>query len=477
MRMFSPSTPVAVTDGKWGDSMKTRRLSRAVALLFVLGSVTVGLVAAGSAGAASDSSDSSNQFSNLKPIKAPNPCPNTDGVSADEIKVGTIGTTSGALAPFYGSIIDGVKARVAKANAEGELGKRKITLVNADDAGDTSRNVTAAQQLVEDDKVFGIITNTPAGDASGQYLNQQKVPVVGWQLGLPVYGTYTNYFGMQNANTKNIKTDFTSRNADVVKALGGTKLALVGNSIANGVIFTEQVKYAADHTKGLKTVLINHDIPPGTTEMGSIADQIKQSGADSLYLVLDTGGQNALIAALKQAGVKLKPIVIPGGYSPAVLNIPTYDDVYFGVEFKPYEITPAWPGLTEYKKWMASTSPSAALSQLTGVGWISANTFIEGLKAAGVSCPTRKAFINNLRLEKGYTADGFFDDIPINFADVFNKPFTCVHYVHVENKQFVPQFNGKPFCAKQLFKNNKALKNVQAPVTTTTVAPATTAAP
>jgi branched-chain amino acid transport system substrate-binding protein len=456
--------------------MKTRRLSRVVALLFVLATVSVGLVTVGTAGAASDPSD---QFDNLKPIKAPSPCPNKDGVSASEIKVGTIGTTSGTLAAFYGSIIDGVKARIAKANADGELGDRKITLVNADDAGDTSRNVTAAQQLVEEDKVFGIISNTPAGDASGEYLNSQKVPVVGWQLGLPVYGTYTNYFGMQNANTKDIKTDFTSRNADVVKALGGTKLALVGNSIANGVIFTEQVKYAADHTKGMKTVLLNHDIPPGTTEMGSIADQIKQSGADSLYLVLDTGGQNALTSALKQAGVKLKAIVIPGGYSPVVLNLPSYDDVYFGIEFKPYELTPAWPGLTEYKKWMASTAPSAALSQLTGVGWISANTFIEGLKAAGVSCPTRKAFINNLRLEKGYTADGFFDDAQttIDFSKVFNKPFTCVYYVHVANKQFVPQFDGKPFCAKQLFKNNKTLKNVQAPATTTVAPTTTTAAP
>ena len=43
------------------------------------------------------------------------------------------------------------------------------------------------------------------------------------------------------------------------------------------------------------------------------------------------------------------------------------------------------------------------------VGWIAANTMIEGIKAAGVSCPTRKAFINNLRLVKGYTADGFFE--------------------------------------------------------------------
>jgi branched-chain amino acid transport system substrate-binding protein len=456
--------------------MNARHWVRVVAGAAALAAASMGvLTTAGSAGAADSSG---NQFSNLKPIKPPSNCPSDkDGVSNDEIKVGVIVPTSGPLALFYADAAAGTRARIAQANADGELGKRKITLVQVDDAGDTSRNVTSAQQLVEQDKVFGIITNTPAGDASGQYLHEQGIPVVGWQLGLPVYGTYTNYFGMQNANAKDIKTNFTSRNADVVKALGGTKLAVVANSIANGVIFSEQVKYAADHTKGLKTVYLNHDIPPGTTEMGSIADQIKQSGADSIYLTLDTQGQSALIGALRQAGVNLKPIVIPGGYSPVVLNLPSYDDVYFGIEFKPYELTPSWKGLDDYKKWMAQTEPKAPLSQLTGVGWISANTFIEGLKAAGLSCPTRKAFINNLRLEKGYTGEGFFDDNPINFAEVFNKPFTCVHYVHVENHQFVPQFNGKPFCAKQLFKNNKTLKNLEVPTTTTTTAPPTTAAP
>jgi branched-chain amino acid transport system substrate-binding protein len=457
--------------------MKARRLTRVVTGLCVLAIGSVGILATGTAGAATDPSD---QFANLKPIKAPNPCKDDPGVSDSEIKVGTIIPSSGPLALFYAQTIDGIKARVAQANAEGELGKRKITLVSVDDTGDPARNVTGAQQLVEQDKVFGIITESNAGDASGQYLNEQKVPVVGWQLGLPVYGTYANYFGMQNANAKDIKTNFTSRNADVIKALGGTKLALVGGAVGNGVVFTEQVKYAADHTKGLKTVYINHDIPVGSTEMGSVVDQIKQSGADSLYTALDSAGQGALIAALKQANVKLHPIVIPGGYSPVVLKLPNYDDTYFGVEFKPYELTPSWKGLDDYKKWMASTSPSAPLSQITGVGWLSANTFIEGLKAAGLSCPTRKAFINNLRIEKGYTGNGFFDDpdTTIDFAKVFNKPFTCVYYVHVESGAFVPQFNGKPFCAKQLFKNNKTLKNLAVPTTAPpTTAPPTTAAP
>ena len=87
---------------------------------------------------------------------------------------------------------------------------------------------------------------------------------------------------------------------------------------------------------------------------------------------------------------------------------------------------------------------------------------IEGIKAAGVNCPTRKAFINNLRLEKGYTGDGFFDDPRRRSTSPRSTASrsTCVYYVHVENKQFVPQFDGKPFCAKQLITDNKITKVV-----------------
>ena len=128
---------------------------------------------------------------------------------------------------------------------------------------------------------------------------------------------------------------------------------------------------------------------------------------------------------------------------------------------------------------MTSESPNVPLSQVTAVGWISANTFIEGIKAAGVSCPTRKAFINNLRLEKGYTGNGFFDDpeTTIDFAKVYGKPFQCVYYVHVENKQFVPQFDGKPFCAKQLITDNKITQAAGGASAATTTTPPTTVAP
>jgi ABC-type branched-subunit amino acid transport system substrate-binding protein len=447
--------------------MERRRLARVVGGITALATATLGLGIAGTAGAASDPAD---QFKNLKPIKAPSPCKNDPGVTDDGIKIGSIIPSSGAFATFA-AIQDGVKARFAKANAENELDGRQLTLVNVDDGGDAARNVTAAQQLVEDEDVFAIITESAAGDASGKYLSEQKVPVVGWQLGLPVWGTYTNYFGFQNANTKDIKTHYTSRPADAIKALGAKKVAVIGISTAAGAVFAEQIADSVDKTKGLKMVYKTTDIPAGSTEFGAVVDQIKQSGADTVYTTLGFAEASQLMNQMKQAGVKPKITVFPAAYDPRVLGIEALDGVYMSIEYKPFEITPEWPGLTEFKKWLPQTAPNASLGQLTAVGWLSAEALIEGIKAAGVSCPTRKAFINNLRLEKGYTADGWFP--PMNFADVFNKPFPCAYYVQVVNKQFVPQFDGKQLCAKQEITNNKIKQIV--PDTTTTTAPTTTA--
>ena len=242
------------------------------------------------------------------------------------------------------------------------------------------------------------------------------------------------------------------------KALGGTKLASVATNSANGKVFIDQLTKATKLTKGLKSVYSNTDIPVGTSDFGAVAQEIKDSGADSLYTALDSAGNGGLMAALKQAGVQLKPVMFPGGYDPRVLGLPTYADVYFGIEWKPFEITPTWKGLDDYKQWMEKTSPNAPLGQITSAGWLSANTFIEGIKAAGMSCPTRKAFINNLRMEKGYTADGFFSDIPINFSEVYDQAFDCVYYVHVENEAFVPQFNGEPLCGKKAISGKKVTK-------------------
>ena len=253
-----------------------------------------------------------------------------------------------------------------------------------------------------------------------------------------------------------------------MKENGGKKVALVGSNQANSARVILQTEDGIKRTKGLRRCIKTVDVPLGSTEFGAIAQQIKDSGADALYTGMDTAANLALATALKQASANIKVMVFPGGYSPQIVAAPAIQDANFGIEFVPFESTPPTAGYTEFNKWLP---PNVVRSQVTAIGWLIGDLMVEGIKAAGVNCPTRDGFITNLRLEKDYSANGFFT--PRDFISAWNQPFPCAFFVKVVNNAFVPQNGGKEVCAKQVIRNNKISKELSN-LTATTVAGATT---
>jgi branched-chain amino acid transport system substrate-binding protein len=246
---------------------------------------------------------------------------------------------------------------------------------------------------------------------------------------------------------------FTSRAGDVMKQLGAKKIALVGANIGSSAVFIDQTKQAIDKTKGLEVVYDTTDVTPEQQDFTGIADAIRTSGADGVYTGLAGLQANSLSQALKQAGVDLTAIVFPGGYDDRVTGLPGYEGAYLGTEFKPLEV--GAPGLTKYTDAMEAAG-FEPLRFFAIQGYFAADAYINGIKAAGVGCPTRKAFINNLRLEKGYDADGAF--VPVDYAEIFGRPFYCVYYLQIQDQQFVPVNDGEPICATKLFEDGKTKK-------------------
>jgi branched-chain amino acid transport system substrate-binding protein len=80
----------------------------------------------------------------------------SQGVSKNEILVGSILDMSGPLAAFGKATRQGMLLRVEEANEQGGVHGRKIKLVVEDDGYDPKRAVLAAQKLVNQDKVFVI---------------------------------------------------------------------------------------------------------------------------------------------------------------------------------------------------------------------------------------------------------------------------------------------------------------------------------
>lgn len=76
------------------------------------------------------------------------------GISKNEILIGTIQDMSGPLAGYGKQARNGMLLRIAELNEQGSVNGRKLKLVAEDDGYDPKKAVLAAQKLVNQDKVF-----------------------------------------------------------------------------------------------------------------------------------------------------------------------------------------------------------------------------------------------------------------------------------------------------------------------------------
>jgi branched-chain amino acid transport system substrate-binding protein len=81
----------------------------------------------------------------------------SQGVSKDEILVGSIQDLSGPLAGFGKQIRLGMNLRVEEINEQGGVNGRKLKLLVEDSGYDPKRAVLAAQKLVNQDKIFAML--------------------------------------------------------------------------------------------------------------------------------------------------------------------------------------------------------------------------------------------------------------------------------------------------------------------------------
>ncbi|MDR1969081.1 MAG: ABC transporter substrate-binding protein, partial [Burkholderiaceae bacterium] len=84
----------------------------------------------------------------------------TQGVTKDQIVIGTIQDLSGPVAGLSKQVLMGLQLRVDEINEQGGINGRKIVLKVEDSGYDPKRAVLAAQKLVDQDKIFAMVAHT-----------------------------------------------------------------------------------------------------------------------------------------------------------------------------------------------------------------------------------------------------------------------------------------------------------------------------
>jgi len=368
-------------------------------------------------------------------------CAPAEGVDANTVKIGMIMSFTGGNAPGYAGAYEAAQLRIAQENAKGGVFGRKLVLSKYDDASSGATQITAVNQALDRDHVFGVI-NIVNAETMFPILAKANVPTIG--LSLPPTGIYRNAFGAAGTSS----AAYTTTSGPLrLKQAGATKVATVAFPVPAAIAVANGFQ-ATLPLVGLQQGIAINDAPFGAYDATSTALKLKQSGADGVYLVLQVDGGMSVMSAFKQQGVSMKAPYLAGLSDPVAIAATkggldgaigaTYGTVPAGV--------PGRPGARTYERGMLAAGfnpygpnpPSA---------YVSADTMIKGLKLAGL-CPTRDAVVNQLRKQTNITGAGLLP-APISYAPGLTPngdPARCSWFITVQNGKMVP--DKAPVCGE-----------------------------
>jgi branched-chain amino acid transport system substrate-binding protein len=309
------------------------------------------------------------------------------GVTDNSIKIGFIYSKTGVASSTAGKSDLGCKARVGRENKAGGVNGRKLDVTYVDDAS-SGQNLTAAQDLVQNKRVYLLINDSAFAFLTYRWALDNDVAYIGGGFDGTHYGQAGNeklISALGNSGPDlSVTFDTTGK---IMKALGGTKVAAVGYGISQssslGAKLTADVVAPA---VGMEGVYTNTTVDFGTTDVSPVVLGIKNSGADAAYYTMNANTNLAIAAGLLQNGVKMKAQLMATGYGEDLLKQPVAKqigtDVIMMQLWAPVELKTA-----ATKRFQADLSKYA---DYTGVpdfgiytGYISCDLATLGLKAQG----------------------------------------------------------------------------------------------
>jgi ABC-type branched-subunit amino acid transport system substrate-binding protein len=408
--------------------MRKHRLARLVA---VTAAVSLVVVAAGEGvGAAAE------QF----------PAVDQPGVTDTTIRVGGVTSTTNAIQGKYGDAYDGVKAYFAMQNAKGGVYGRKLDLV-AERDDQMTNNKREVQALLDQDNVFAALPMATIFQFNGaDLLQQQGVPTFGWNINAE-FTDKTALFG----DRPGLCFDCAGPSLPwLAKKQGRKKVGVLAyNTAAASRDCAKGVENSFKKYKsGAKVVFVDTSLSFGVTDFSVDVGKMKDAGVDLVTTCMDQNGVFNLAKEMRKQ--RLDAIqYLPDGYDQEFMakNGPLFAGSIVLTGFAPFETKPAPPGLKAYLKWIKKTKGARNTNSVTG--WINADQFVTGLKAAGPDF-TRQKVIDAINAGPVFTAGGLLSGLDWKTAHTNEQ--TAIEcpgaYLKVtKGGEFQPVYTkpGKPF--------------------------------
>jgi ABC-type branched-subunit amino acid transport system substrate-binding protein len=364
------------------------------------------------------------------------------------VKVGLLTTLSGPASATFKGTAQGVEARFGAYKQDGgKCATTTFDIVKADDTSSAQGALTAAQKLIQQDKVYSVIEVSPYfyGAAPFATTAGKATPVIGggWD-GSPQWNDTKNNL-LANGTVPDYTTVYATAGL-YLKGVGGTKVAGIAYespSSQKGLAVALKSAEAA----GLSRGYVNNSVAFGSTDVGAIVLGIIASKADVVTMGINPDTSFAIVAGLKQANYPMKAIVSATGYGNDLLEsapaVAAGQGVTFQTGWAPNEVKNAGTERMSkaLKEFAGSKSGIPGFAQAQG--WMGADLFLHGLELAG--CDADQAtFLRTVKADKTWTANGLYP-APKDFT-TNARTEECSYFLRLKGEGFVPEPNAAPLC-------------------------------
>src|SRR5580658_594394 len=223
------------------------------------------------------------------------------GVTATQIKVGSIANVTGPLSSDFAPIVNGVEAYFSMINAEGGVNGRTLKLAyQEDDQGSPTTDLSVAQKLVEQNHVFAVVGVGTPFFGGAAYLAQEGVPTFGYMVSTDwanrptLFGSYGSVLDFATA---------VPGEAYLAQQVGAKSIGVVAYGVPQSAAAC-QAAVTGFRSFGLNVTFTDLNLVYGADPTPSVL-QMKNDNVDFLLSCLDLNGNVAFARAVSQHGLSI----------------------------------------------------------------------------------------------------------------------------------------------------------------------------
>lgn len=363
------------------------------------------------------------------------------------ISVGQVGAFSGFLEPTLGGFRPGLAAWVSDVNARGGVQCHPIRLSQRDDGSDPARTVSAVKDLIENQKVVAFIAaNVPITIAAYRNaVGASGIPTIGGDNINPDWNTDPLLYPAGVVSL----TGFAGAIKAMVQDTGKRKLGLIYCVEASicGLISKQIDDMAA---KAGAQVTAKQSASLTQTDFTSQCQNLKNSGAETMFLVLDSSAVQRFFKSCASIGFRPPAATTGIAIGPDTAADPNVQaaSIYLNSPTPPYFATDV-PGVAEFQAAMKRYAPGSRLTQPAFYGWVSGELFEAGLakvaEQARSGPVTTKMILEGMNSLKNEKLNGLVS-VPLTFKAGPHDTGAC-YFVTLINKQGQTDLTkGRPQC-------------------------------